>query len=789
MVSNSISVWNARVTGLCLCAVILMNTSSVFATDVAEVLPLTSRWLMVHVDEGHVEHHKKGQKRNQEKTIATPLDAAKADDLKTWTITSADDAAYTAGQKPLRVGRKSKGTDFAWITEKWINNRTVNVSLDHAKEHWIYLELPGELKAGCTYSVSSNDLIPAQFKLSFKFDEKVSRSEAVHVNLIGHAPAAPAKFAYVYHWMGNFGSLDVKPLAGRSFHLINQATGSAAFTGKVAFRGSKDQPDTLHKTDSPPNGNFSKADICECDFSAFNQPGKYVVSVEGVGCSFPFTIDADVYREAFLTTVRGLYHNRSGIELKKPFTEFERPAPHNPKLTPGFAGKLVYTKSRYIDWTNHDAAPADKPAIEKGIAGPIESAGFYQDAGDWDSYSSHLNVATTLLFAYETAPENFKDGEQNIPESGNGVPDILDEAAWLPRFCKRLRAELISKGYGSGGIGLRVCGDHFGGDGDGVPSYLDVNRQWIASGEDPVSTYRYAGAAAHLAWCLKLAKVEDPEKADWEKEARESFEWAQKNTMPGDEKKGVIPHRTYAAAALFRLTGDAKYETQFKADTSSITPKTEVWDDSRYGPWVYALWGSPTARDAATAERIRASVLWSCDKAAIETPSKRALRWGGNWAMPMLVGQQTTPWIMEGIVGYTLAKDSDPAKATAYKAAVYTTCDYFLGTNSLNMTWVTGLGVRHPNYVFHMDAWYNGKDRPHPGIVPYGQWKKDKELGMGPWDNAWPNQTLHPGIDEWPGNERWFDNRCSPLSGEFTIHQNTCFAAATFGWLCAPAKK
>ena len=102
------------------------------------------------------------------------------------------------------------------------------------------------------------------------------------------------------------------------------------------------------------------------------------------------------------------------------------------------------------------------------------------------------------------------------------------------------------------------------------------------------------------------------------------------------------------------------------------------------------------------------------------------------------------------------------------------------------MTWVTGLGPRHPVHVFHMDAWYNGRGAFHPGIIPYGPWRKEKDLGQGPWDAAWPYSTVHPAIDEWPGNERWFDNRCAPLTGEFTIHQNTAPAAALFGLLCAP---
>ena len=101
------------------------------------------------------------------------------------------------------------------------------------------------------------------------------------------------------------------------------------------------------------------------------------------------------------------------------------------------------------------------------------------------------------------------------------------------------------------------------------------------------------------------------------------------------------------------------------------------------------------------------------------------------------------------------------------------------------MTWITGLGPRHPQHVFHLDAWYNGQGSFHPGIIPYGPWRKERSEGQGPWDVAWPHQTVYPPIDEWPGNERWFDNRCSPMNSEFTVHQNTGPAAALFGFLCA----
>ncbi|HEY3319764.1 MAG TPA: glycoside hydrolase family 9 protein [Planctomycetota bacterium] len=769
------------------CALALaLLAPALFAFDLTEALPLTDRIVMIHIKEGHALHHKKGQKRTDgESVVLTPLDTATASKTENWKITCADDPEFSAGIAPQKIGRKSKGTDFAWMVQGWDqkNNRAQNKDPDHAKDHWLYLSLPAAMKSGKTYAITAAG-IPGLERLTLAFSPDTARSEAVHVNLIGYVPDCP-KFAYVYHWMGDQGSLDLSALKGKSFRLIDQKTSKPAFTGPVAFRTPADQKETMQAADTP-KGSFLCAEVWQCDFSAFNTQGSYVAAVDGVGCSFPFKIEADAYREAFRTTCRGLYHNRSGIELKKPFTEFERPAPHNPLLTPGFAGKLVYTTSRVIDWKNGDADKADKPAIEAGIKGPIDVWGWYQDAGDWDSYFTHTNVASTLCFAYETAPQNFTDGELNIPESGNGVPDILDEAAWLPRFCFRLRHELIKKGWGTGGVGLRVCGDHFGGDcrkdETTKASYEDTDRQWIVSGEDPVSTFRYAATAAHLAYCLKLAKVADPEKVDWLAEAREAYAWSLSHTSTADEPK-VKEVRAYAAAALFRLTGDAACEAQFEKDTAALKPGESLGWERAYGPWLYCLGEFKRKEDLS--KRIRQIVLTSAETLTLTNSDKRALRWAGDVWMPMLIGQQTTPWVLDAAIASFLTRQSDPAKSAAFRGAVATTCDYFLGTNALNQTWVTGLGIRPVREVFHMDAWYNGKGKPHPGIVPYGPWQKGHDLGMGPWDNDWPNKTLYPPIDQWPGNERWFDNRNAPLSGEFTIHQNTCYAAAAFGWLCA----
>lgn len=766
------------------------------AAEVTDASPITDRIILLHFKDGYVVHHKRGQKRSDESVVGTPLNVEIASRPATYRVQSGGDPAFKAGVVPTDVGRKSKGTDYAWLTDRWTGDHFENDRPDHTKEHWVYLFLPRPMKAGATYTISTGDLAANGRTFKFAFDARKTRSESVHANTIGYVPTAPAKYAYVYQWAGDKGGLDLSALVGKRFWLVDQKSGEDVFEGKVAFRAKRDNPETSQTGDTP-NANFLGADVYDCDFSRFTTPGRYVVAVEGVGRSWPFEISPDVYRLPFVTMARGLYHNRSGIALTKPYTDFERPAPHNPKLTPGFAGKLVYSSLRYLDFGPKNRESGTKEEITPTIKGPIETCGWYQDAGDWDSYQTHLRVAQELMLAYELNPRAFTDGELNIPESGNGLPDILDEAAWLPRFCASLRVELQQKKYATGGIGLRVDGDAFGEDapdGVGRGSWQDVDRLWVASGEDPVSTYRYAGTAAQLAHCLALAGVKDPKDVDWAKEARESYAWAASHTLAQDEEEVRQP-RTYASAALFRLTGDRQYEARLKTDTVKIGPYTELWFEDLYGPALYALGGGAydDRRDPALLKTMREAVIHTADRAH-DAAERRSLRWGGNFGMPMLIGQQTTPWMMEMAVGRALVTASDPAKAKAFTADLYTTCDYFLGTNSTNGTWITGLGPRHPEFPFHMDAWYNGKTDaqgrwlPHPGIIPYSPWRKERDLGAGPWDHDWGNKTMYPAVDAWPGNERYFDNRCSPMGGEFTIHQNTAAAAAIFGVLCAPKR-
>jgi endoglucanase len=767
------------------------------ATEIIEVRPLTNKILMVHFDDGYVQHHTAGQQATDDLFFVDPLNTDEASTLANYIIYSLDDENYNTPSNPIDIGRKSKGTEFAVLCEEWgyipyFNDvGCINTSPDHAKEHWIYLFLPSPMAEGKNYTLSTNNLASNENTFSFTYISNSFRSDAMHVNQIGYSAEAPQKFGYVYNWMGDKGSLELSNYAGNLFHLIDQTTNTIVFTDSIQFRKDSLSIETAW-TNETPSGNFLGGEVYECDFSGFNTTGSYVLSVEGIGCSYPFEIACDAKREPFKYTMQGIYQNRSGIDLVGSYVQ-NRPAPHNVIVTPGFAGKLKYTNTKYCDVSNSDASEDDKVLWESGIQGDLtETWGWYQDAGDWDAYMSHLRVPTYLMFLFENFSENFSDGELEIPESGNGQPDVLDEARWLLRFYKRLKDELVTKGWGTGGVGgSRIMGDLWGSDSapDGTErgSWQDTTRIWIVSGEDAFITLWYAGIAAHYAYCLQKVGLEDIEGINWQNESIEAYNWAQNNLTSETDCQGYNLNqlRMYASASLFKLTGLEQYNNQFVEDFNIVgisSTDNELSDVRAYGTWQYATLPENITPDETVVSTALASIEATADFQLISSFIEgRACRWGGNFWFPMVVGQGTTPIVRDGVMGYAILKNTNPSKALEYLKTLHNTADYFLGNNPLNTTWITGLGENYPTGIFHMDSFYSSSGGVRRGIVPYGPWRREYYGPYGSWRNDWPALTTYPDYELFPGHERWFDQRTAPLGCEFTIDQTNLSAAFLYG--------
>lgn len=761
------------------------------SSELIDVLPLTDRILMLRFDDGYVDHHDQGQSPDQDVVFADTLNTTLASLASSYEIVSAADSNYFLPLRPTKVYRKSKPTDFAEYCQRW-GPGCINDSLDHTKEHWLYLKLPFPLQNGPFYTIVF-DVALGQRDASWRQDDQRRRSEAVHVNQVGYVAEAGEKFGYVYQWMGDGGSLILDATA-RQFHLIEESTGAVAFTSQVAFRKDSSTQEIAYPSQSPPNGNLLGANVWECDFSSFRQNGSYRLCVDGVGCSFPFEVANDVYQTPLEAVLNGLYQQRSGIATVAPYTDQPRPAPHSPERTPGFAGRLKYSTIRASEYDEFDAPVNQKAAIDAAVLGTLESSGWYQDAGDWDSYITHAEVPTMLLWLFEMTPEKWGDGQFNLPENSNGFPDVLDEALWLPRFYQRLRAELLTKNYGTGGIGgSRIFGDLWGDDStpDGKlrGSWEDTDRDWIVSGEDPFITYAYAGLAAHIATLLSQNQLSDPEGVDWRQEALEAYAWAKANTRSDETDLSFgypLSHlELYASACLWRLTGEVTYEADF-ASSFGESRNDDLSTHILFGLANYRAGALEQTANQTLLDEVRRKIQAEGNFVLEAFREDRATRWGGNFFLPLIIGQATTPLVQAGIVTHYFAPLDASSNQNLYRDGLYSTADYFLGNNPLNQTWITGLGERSPAQIFNLDSWILGGENPRSGVTPYGPWTKEfiSFQHSGPFDPRWAFQKTHPlGEDNWPAHERWFNQRMSPLSAEYTIHQNLAPQILTYGYL------
>lgn len=797
---------------ICAIATFLLTVySGVRASDIVQIVPVTNRILLVWFDDGTVVYPNDLQ--------VDRLDVTGATTPASYTLTSSDDPAYADPQHPLDIGRKTKGTEFVKDVP-WGGNSSDPRSKPWASQHFIYLFLENELQHGATYSLNTSGLAVNGTDWTFVFNERDLRSEAVHVNTIGYETNAP-KFGYIYHWMGDKGGLDLSDYNGNPFHLYKEGVTDPVYSGVTVFRKPASNQETGQANDTP-GRNFLGAEVYACDFSSVTEEGTYTLVVEEIGCSYPFRIGKDALWDAYYTVGRALYHQRSGIRLAPPYTEegYVRPVTQNTLVTSDdgtdFSGQLLYSDFPFTLWADGDGGGATQSDIRDAAAGnPLDVAGWYHDAGDWDAYYSHQRIPILLMLTWEYFPGRFADGDLDLPESGNGIPDLVDEASWLIKFNYRLRKELMEKGFTSGGVGgARICPDVYnsveGNAQSDKPSWQD-HRHYVVTQADAFMTYLYAGQAAQFALILKqLGK--DPhhfpvemldavsfdemtrDTVDWEKEAREAYAWA---SAPGNQPESnknyaaaLEVYRMYAAVNLYRLTDDETYHQAALKELEGYRDDSDLPEDVRWGCYSYLL-ADNSGRDKELQADLVAVARSAAENNGTVAADKRACRWGGDYYMPMLVGQATTPWVFECMIAYGLTGES------GYLDVVHTTADYFLGTNPLHTTWATRLGPRPPEAGFHLDSRYNNNWVVYPGFIPYGAWSMAfgytpytwtidgvlYEGGHGPWNKDWANFSQYPFMEQWPGHERWNSNIHAPLSTENTVHQNAVYGMLTYGFV------
>jgi endoglucanase len=236
----------------------------------------------------------------------------------------------------------------------------------------------------------------------------------------------------------------------------------------------------------------------QVDFSALTAPGTYVIEV-GAQRSDPFRIDQGLYREALAAALKHFYFQRCRTKLEQPYASW-----HGDSFT---RDALCHVHAD-IAWDY-----ADYPKKQR----KWQPRAGWHDAGNYEQYvPSTAPTVQALLMAYEDHPKLFADRDGNIPESGNRIPDILDEARW------GLEWILSMQEPDTGGFRAREAVFEWS---QGKPQD-ERTPHWIAG----VGTASTAKAAAVLAQAARVYKQHDAAFARrCEKASRAAWAFLQKH--------------------------------------------------------------------------------------------------------------------------------------------------------------------------------------------------------------------------------------------------------------------
>ncbi|TWU59994.1 Endoglucanase D precursor [Rubripirellula tenax] len=668
-----------------------------------------------------------------ERVSGDPLLLFVADDPENFQIRIDGNPAFT----PVRVSRKSRVNGWA------------QGSRELSLHHTLYLHLSEPISAGSTMNVAMGRLNTQKSEATLTFDPRTVRSESVHVHQIGFRTDDPVKRAFVSCWLGTGGPQ--KQPERFPFSIVDDATGRVAHrgTGECHFPSSK--PEAMARS-----ANFNGTDVARMDFSDFRTAGRYRVVVDGVGCSYPFTIGQDVWTSAWRSQLRGLYNNRSGIELGPPLTNFRKPRDMNPE-----DGYRV-TRSTYR------AVEAGNEAFEQLVAGdtgePAPGWGGYHDAGDWNPRRvTHMRVTMAMLELFDQFPERLRTFDLNIPKDGD-LPDMLAEAVF--EFSCFRRLQLANGGVG---MGLESRGDprpmetswH-----NSFPSY--------AYAPDYLSSWCYASVAARLSRLIE--PFDAGRAADFLESGKRAMAFAELD-FDRDEAAGLTKdrpstweatdYRNLAALELYRTTRDERYHDVFLENTVLTADQPELF---RYGTAIQRDHAFHYARlpPGMGDDGIKTKAI-----AAIERLAVRGMEYASKNAFNVT---SVDPWKPQFIGFYSTADAYDMTRAHAltgkleYLIGAVQATQFQSGCNPNNLVYTTGVGANPVKHVFKLDARFTGQPVPE-GLTPYGNIDFEKWNDEGTtWPIKWViGNVTQPNPYAWPTHEAYWDLGGWPMLEEFTV--------------------
>lgn len=476
------------------------------------------------------------------------------------------------------------------------------------------------------------------------------------------------------------------------------------------------------------------------DFSKVSKPGTYTLSA---GKHKQQVIIAEKpYGDIAVAAMKSYYLQRTGMPIEEKYAgKYARPTAHpdtNVQIHPS-------------------AASPQRPA---GTV--IESPYGWYDAGDYNKYivNSGFTVGT-MLMAYQINKENLDKMNLNIPESGNNVPDFLDEIMY------NLKWMLTMQDPADGGVYHKLTTPNF--EGFIMPKDCKQQRYVVQK-----STQAALDFAATMALAARIYNAYS-EYGEFCKEAtaaaERAYAWAVKNPgvmydQPGNNEKydpdvatGMYDDKNaedeffWAATELYLTTKQTAYLAQAKA----FSPKKFMlpsWGNiSGLGAmqWLnQVILGTEEAKDVCT-NCMKKSLKSQCDKWIEEMNSSSFHSVTGNHAEDFIWASNSEMGAGRGIMlmyQHALTKDSK------YRDAAMTALDYIFGRNATGYCFVTGFGTQRVMHPHQRVSSADGITDPLPGFLIGGpnRGQQDKEH-VPPYPSSIPDESYMDHEGSYASNE------------------------------------
>jgi hypothetical protein len=682
-----------------------------------------------------------------------------------YSITSSDDGNYSTGRSPSVATQNLVGLNKAELPGSPIMHYA----------HYCYLQLPDAMVNGKHYTVTLSNGKAA----TFLYDESYTVSRAIKVNQAGYLPGCATKYAYMGAHVYGFGPL---PLGhATSFEVVDAQTGTVVLTGTPTLREANPRFQTTTNSPDPLTRPFMHGeDLYQMDLSGLTATGNFFLRVPGVGRSWTFRHAVDAYAEPYYLCMRGMFHQRASMAYQMPFTPWSRIRAHKDPVYE--SDQICFGFGEFYPPNPYERFDVVGGTIKYDQYTTGVIGGWY-DAADWDRNLRHYTNIFDMLYAYELAPGKFADSQLNLPESGNGIPDILDEAEWgLDCWTRSMNAQ--------GGVsGMIETWTH--------PTMTDATYKYAFSKRTRWSSLLYAAAAAQLA---ELVMPYDATRsARYRELALRAYAYGANaanslgtftavartdrgagtpyNVTWTEQAQFNEPYLFHAKLRLHYLTQDPSYLTNIQSHLSyGATPWS--WPNTLKDcvPWFYYS-------IAKRGTGIFPQTLIDSWRNRFISAAENMVNLTGAMGYRHAWYRHQDYWMAWGesdmanrarvlLQGYALTQDN------RYRDAAALNMDYMFGCNPMGISWTTGVGFTYPCVLQHAVSELDGIDDPVPGLTLYG-------IDGGPIfhqvrSNVWKSPTAYNATTytefypdpETPFYRRWVPHPTANVGQcEFTVHE------------------